>query len=246
MTEAQWRESTDPQEMLGFLRKSCRLTDRKTRLFAVACCRPFLPLLRDPRVGEALEVAERIADGLADDSERSAARKLAQQAAQVRGVSQHPDAPKWERRAASLAYYALARQVCESGSEWYIQALAVDVLIWHAGGYDACDPRAIRRAVGASQAALLRDIIGHPFRPLPSVSSSLLTANNGLVTQLARFTYEERILPEGRLDNARLAVLADALQEAGFEDEEMLSHLRKPDALHVRGCAVVDALLGLS
>jgi hypothetical protein len=45
------------------------------------------------------------------------------------------------------------------------------------------------------------------------------------------------------LDNARLAVLADALEESGFADTAFLSHLRGPGP-HVRGCHVVDALLG--
>jgi hypothetical protein len=51
-------------------------------------------------------------------------------------------------------------------------------------------------------------------------------------------------LPSGHLDNARLAVLADMLEEAGCRDEEVLGHLRKPDAVHVRGCFVVDLLPG--
>jgi hypothetical protein len=47
----------------------------------------------------------------------------------------------------------------------------------------------------------------------------------------------------GRLDPTRLAVLADALEEAGCADAELLGHLRGP-GLHVRGCWAVDSLLG--
>ena len=46
----------------------------------------------------------------------------------------------------------------------------------------------------------------------------------------------------GTLDDARLAVLADAVEEAGCPEEELLAHLRSPGA-HVRGCWAVDLLL---
>jgi hypothetical protein len=50
---------------------------------------------------------------------------------------------------------------------------------------------------------------------------------------------EERSGPEGHLDRARLAVLADALEDAGCTDREILCHLHGP-GVHVRGCWVVD------
>jgi hypothetical protein len=49
-------------------------------------------------------------------------------------------------------------------------------------------------------------------------------------------------LPRG-LDVARLAVLADALEDPGCADADLLSHLRGP-GMHVRGCWAVDLLLG--
>jgi hypothetical protein len=55
------------------------------------------------------------------------------------------------------------------------------------------------------------------------------------VTALARAAYDERSLPSGRLDTARLALLADALEEAGCTEDAILSHLRGPGP-HVRGC----------
>jgi hypothetical protein len=50
------------------------------------------------------------------------------------------------------------------------------------------------------------------------------------------------VIPEGRLDNARLAVLADALEDVGCTDQEILQHLRAP-GVHVRGCWALDLLL---
>jgi hypothetical protein len=49
----------------------------------------------------------------------------------------------------------------------------------------------------------------------------------------------------GHLDAARLAVLADMLEEPGCTDPQLLGHLRGPGA-HVRGCHVLDAVLGMS
>ena len=59
---------------------------------------------------------------------------------------------------------------------------------------------------------------------------------------LARAAYQERILPAGRLESSRLAVLADALEDAGGTDAGLLAHLRSPGP-HVRGCWAVDLLL---
>jgi len=62
------------------------------------------------------------------------------------------------------------------------------------------------------------------------------------VPQLARAAYEERQLPSGHLDAGCLAVLADALEEAGCREAELLAHLRGPGP-HVRGCWAVDWVL---
>jgi hypothetical protein len=86
-------------------------------------------------------------------------------------------------------------------------------------------------------AAPARDVIGDPFRPLV-LDASLLTPE---IASLARAAYKRR-LPDGRLDPNRVSILADALEEAGAGGE-LLAHLRGP-GLHVRGCHVVDLLLG--
>jgi hypothetical protein len=78
-----------------------------------------------------------------------------------------------------------------------------------------------------------------------SIGESWLRWNGGTIVQLAQSAYEERHLPAGTLDNGRLAVLADALEEAGCTDADILGHLRGPGP-HVRGCWAVDLLLGKS
>jgi hypothetical protein len=97
-----------------------------------------------------------------------------------------------------------------------------------------------QRAAGVLS-TLLRDIFG----PLSPVATSVLISNDGLILKLAQASYDEQLLPTGHLDPARLAILADALEEAGCTDAELLAHLRSPGP-HVRGCFALDAVLGKS
>jgi hypothetical protein len=100
------------------------------------------------------------------------------------------------------------------------------------------------RAHHPEYAQLLRDVVGNPFRPVV-LSPAWLTWNEATVARLAQAAYDERELPSGELNNARLAVLADALEEAGCTDADILCHLRGPGP-HVRGCWPVDLCLGKS
>lgn len=91
----------------------------------------------------------------------------------------------------------------------------------------------------AQQASLLREIV----RP-HSLSDALEPSCQSLeVVRLARTCYDERDLPSGYLDNARLAVLSDALEEGGCTDADLLCHLRSAGP-HVRGCWALDLILG--
>jgi hypothetical protein len=100
-----------------------------------------------------------------------------------------------------------------------------------------------KAAEGRAQCLLLRDLFGNPFRPAPAADPAWLAWQGGAVRELARAAYEGRRLPEGTLDPARLALLADALEDAGCGDAELLAHLRGPGP-HVRGCHALDLLLG--
>jgi hypothetical protein len=212
--------------MLEFLHG--RTSDRKLRLFAVACCRRLAHFPGD--AGAALAVAERFADRLATDADRSAARKDAQRAAQGRGVTRAPTAPKWERRAASAVYYAAARDAGEAA--WNARQLVVESLIWWAGGYGVCDARAVQEGEHRPHAELARDIFGNPFRPVAADAGWRAST----VIGLARQVYELG-------DFSPMPVLADALQDAGCDDGDVLNHCRG-DGPHVRGCWVVDLVPG--
>jgi hypothetical protein len=85
--------------------------------------------------------------------------------------------------------------------------------------------------------AILRDLFGNPFRPV-ALDAACLAWNDGTIPKLAQAIYDERAFD-------RLAILADALEDAGCTDTDILGHLRSPGP-HVRGCWPVDALLGKS
>jgi hypothetical protein len=82
-------------------------------------------------------------------------------------------------------------------------------------------------------APLLREIFGNPFRP--AVFDPEWRSDTAL--SLARHIYESR-------DFAQMPILADALQDAGCDNADILSHCRDPQQTHVRGCWVVDLVLG--
>jgi hypothetical protein len=84
-----------------------------------------------------------------------------------------------------------------------------------------------------SQMLILRDIIGNPFRTV-AFSSKWRTAT---ALTLARQMYDSR-------DFGAMPILADALQDAGCENEDILNHCRDAAAPHVRGCWVIDLVLG--
>jgi len=96
-----------------------------------------------------------------------------------------------------------------------------------------------RRRVVAEQARLMREVFGNPFQR----SHFDPGCRTPTVTGLALAAYEQRDPVSGDLDNARLAILSDALEEAGCAEPAILSHLRSPGP-HVRGCWAVDLVLG--
>jgi hypothetical protein len=85
------------------------------------------------------------------------------------------------------------------------------------------------------EAALLRDISGNPFRKI-AVDPAWLAWNGGSALSMAKRIYEEPCFED-------IPVLADALEEAGCDNADLLTHCREPGE-HVRGCWVIDLLLG--
>jgi hypothetical protein len=239
MTEAEWLAADDPTPMLRFLRDSGRASDRKLRWFAVACCRRVWNLLTDERSRRAVELAERFADREASPSERKAARSAALDAtayakdptaawAAQRAVAEKVATAVWGT-SDSLHAGAPGAVVDAHGEAAYVNA--------RAAGEDAQVAQgAARTAELLGQACLLRDIFGPlPFRSV-SIAAAWVAWNECTVRRLAEAVYTERAFE-------RMPVLADAMEEAGCDDAEMLAHCRGPGP-HTKGCWVVDLLLG--
>src|SRR5262245_26739979 len=90
MIEKEWLTGGDPEAMLQFLRETA--TDRKLRLFAVACCRQVWPLLNQ-WAQSCVEVSERFADGKATREELGVARKNAERFAAALPHRLDPEQP---------------------------------------------------------------------------------------------------------------------------------------------------------
>lgn len=231
MTETQWLRATDAASLLWLVRE--RRQTRKLRLFACACCRRLWRLL-SPAARQAVEAAELYADRLIKDVQRQQAhRKLLE----VMGEE--------HLHASRAAAGASARSRDRGSLFWVIHHTANAVSIAaRSDAESSATYEAMRDAHDAEQAAhlaLVREVFGNPFR-LPTFAP-LLAGDDGTIGRLALAAYQERRLPDGTLDPARLAVLADAMEEAGCLDADALAHLRGPGP-HVRGCWVLDLILG--
>jgi hypothetical protein len=88
---------------------------------------------------------------------------------------------------------------------------------------------------GARLASILRDLMGNPFGAV-TIDPSWLIGNDGATRQIAQAIYDGRAFD-------RLPVLADALEEAGCQEEDILTHCRQAGE-HARGCWLIDKLLG--
>lgn len=245
MTEQEWLTCTEPQKMLDFLRG--KASDRSLRLFSCACCRRIWHLLSERRGRKAIEVAERYADidretiplelfeedlGLIIMSLENESENLMASATTAADEAQ---------TSAAFAAVQCVTLTGEAGAE-YTSANVISAIFHEATAASAPSAAAARVAERDKQAILLRDIFGNPFRPI-GIDPPSLHWNDAVVVRLAQAAYEERILPAGTLDNTRLLILADALEEAGCTDGQILTHLRS-SGKHYRGCWVLDMVLG--
>jgi hypothetical protein len=185
--------------MLAFMRTSGKATTRKCLLFGVACGRRAWHRLPDRTNRNAVVVAERYADGHVTEEEWEAAFR----AAYGTGHAAHDPL---------LAATTLADVAADAIARAFVGTHLV---------VDEPDYLAER----AAQAALLRCILGNPFRPL--APRPFPTA----VVGLAQAVYGG--------DQELHAVLADALHE--LEEGAAAAHCRR--TLHAKGCHVVDWVL---
>jgi hypothetical protein len=224
MTEAKWLKSMAPQPLCVYLRG--KATDRKLRLFAVACCRQNWHPFPDERCREAVDIAERFAEGTAGPAELRAAR-LYVRTSRDAYHQYHLDNP-----AAFLTWAAACdvEDIVDEAASWCAEKACHYAFV---PPLFAPDLDRVRRLSLQETSDLLRDIFGNPFRPV----SFLPSWRTDTAVALARQMYESR-------DFGAMPILADALQDAMCDNEDILSHCRDVKQSHVRGCWVVDLVLG--
>jgi hypothetical protein len=219
MTETEWLVCDDQRKMLDYVELTA--SARKLQLFALACCQRVAHLLNDDCrcLLEKLETREHFS---APVHEQDRLIAIAATYADVASspISEPEHAATWQ---ATEAVSMCAQGVYGSAAHFALYAMSS----YRHGIWDDDADEA------QAQALLLRDIFGNPFRPV-ALDPACLTSD---VVALARGIYDDRAFD-------RMPILADALQDAGCAHEDILTHCRDAKQTHVRGCWVLDLLLG--
>ncbi|MGF1577957.1 MAG: hypothetical protein ACFCD0_01195 [Gemmataceae bacterium] len=227
MTKQEWLASRDLHSMLRFLEG--RTSPRKLRLFAAACCRYIWDSIGDERSQQVVELLELYADQLLPREVFLAARQAAVEiafAAPTKGPCALREATKEPPFEAAMTTFEYVVSVAADHLVEQSERVKLGIISWDAA------KSIYRPQVYADLANFLRDIVPYQNRE-PTTSPSWQTDD---VQAVAR-----RIYQQYRFED--LPILADALEEAGVDDEEMLAHCRNGHS-HVRGCWVVDLVLG--
>ena len=240
MTEADWLTGTEFAAHVGYI--ADRLAPRRQRLLAAGFCRAVSHLFDHPDLNAALAVVEWYADGRDSIAELEKARQRCRVLAQE-------------------AYESYARQVDGglSGGEqdvrhelaWAVSFAATSPLPVLMVGTRAANAAVQARtgagllvpvatpafdAAVAEQSRVMRgvvwDVVGNPFRPVAFAPDW----RTDTAVSLARHMYESR-------EFSAMPILADALQDAGCDSDAVLNHCRHESG-HVRGCWVLDGVLG--
>jgi hypothetical protein len=226
MTEPEWLACCEPGPMLEFL--VGHATERQLRLFACGCVRVLGHLLPDEKARRAFFVAERYADGLADPVDLARAQAEAHAARHQLLDSKSRDAYDWRVLSMMHLVHEALIQATGPGDAWTVARSTSRALLGGQGDL------AWSRRAGGAQCNLLRDLFGNPYRR-PAITRRWLRGPGRAAVGVARSIYDERSFDE-------LAILADALEDAGCPHEALVRHCREPGD-HGRGCWVVDALL---
>ena len=236
-TEDGWLRAQNPGLMLKAVRNSAGA--RRLRLATVACCRaawPYIPAYfevepSDEECHKVLDLSERFADGAAKHGELMTARRALAGPDVPRGGPQHPKV--------AAAWFASAKDPVTACTEAAARLLGIS---W--GGAGELEMPSTRVAFGfggkpgdwsaacLGMVAVVRDIFGNPFREVTFDKKW----RTDTALSLARQMCESR-------EFGAMPILADALQDAGCDNDDILAHCRG-DGPHVRGCWVVDLVLG--
>jgi hypothetical protein len=221
MTESEWlNERASAQTLLDQVvpqRSESPQQRRKLRLIACGSCRLIWEGLVDPRLRRAVEVAEFVADGLGSVAMLDKVRAEAAAAVQALPTRDH----LYLGTAAGFVRHCLETDARIGASNSLTSLLPL------IGSFSEHSPDTLD-----IQCRLVRDLFGNPFHAVALLPEWRTSA----VISLTQSMYVSR-------DFSSMPMLSDALQDAGCDIAEILDHCRSPGP-HVRGCWVVDRLLG--
>lgn len=215
MTEQEWLTATDPKPMLQFLKG--KASDRKLRLFLIACSLRTFADAPWEEITDAIPAVEMFIEKAISPADFAPAK----------------DAINWG-----------IWEMCESLN---LRAEALLVAIQEQDVSAELANHTVKRALDGwrmnvpdldivkehlAVCHIARDIFGNSFRPVV-IKPSWLTST---VVTLATGIYQEKAFD-------RIPILAGTLQDAGCDNDEILTHCRGPGP-HVRGCFLIDLLLG--
>lgn len=232
MYQVDWWNTIEPDDLLHVIRNHAG--QRELRLFGCACARRIWDKFADAEQARAaVEIAESYVDGEASAADLKFAEEAADQAimkVEIKNVEM-----KNSRRAAHGCVAAEMKAMGELRSIGWFAAFSYK----HPSEDEERRSPEVLRERGA-QLHLLRDIFLEP--------SVKLESNQGVLTDptlrlLAQDIYENRILPVGNFEHAMIVKLRDRLTALNCTEPAVLTHLESPHP-HVRGCWVVDLILG--
>jgi hypothetical protein len=216
MTEAEWLSCDDPWHLLHLV-EHLGPSERKTRLFCAAVCRRFWDYLPEASQAILLE-SEMLADGLVPRPPDD--MELCQRANAVVAPFDRQYPTKKFPNTTVRTQRDAAAAVCYAVIPDLFGAVSY---FWE-----------LKPAERAIHLQIIRDIFGNPFRAAVADPSWLAPG----VVELAQTIYDERAFNQ-------LLELAVALEGVGCHDADVLAHCRHRGP-HVRGCWIVDLILGKS
>jgi hypothetical protein len=253
MIETEWLACAEPVNMLEYVLKG-RASERKLRLFACACCRLRYRSMPCDGMVEVIDLAERCADELTtSESKDKMIEQLNNSCTQITQNDEREDLWKYRCLCWENAFFAaLAVIDCntprnEQVSAGWLRCLFGNPLPRQESRRQSSFVVATSRFLKVAATGLIKLMASSPIRsatlepatPEPVVPLPVVTLNPSWLTStviaLAQQMYDSR-------DFSPMPILADALQDAGCDNEEILNHCRQPGE-HVRGCWVVDLLL---
>ena len=245
MTEEEWMASDDPNAVLSGLKQLTRerksiVSYRRSLLFSLACYRKRIERSVAPLARSVAEATDLFADGQDDYTplyrlwqEAEKAVRKAQKNYEMVGDGWEVLAYSFVAKILSVATPSISREQRATRATEALERVIGEVCKNAGEGQSGAQRKQAERVAARLLARGLREVFGNPFRPI-AFDAAWRTSD---VMALANGVYAERAFE-------RMPILADALQDAGCDNADILAHLRDETATHVRGCWALDLVVG--